>query len=143
MRCIKCGARFQNDAYDLDKLRRENKLPPHCPNCQGIIQPDGVSFGEPIPDDASRKSNVLARMCDLMLICKTTASVYPFAELANIAKRNGARIVEINEEPTRLTEEKISDYLIQGKTGVILPQIVAEVKELLTHRKRKRRVFHA
>jgi len=78
-----------------------------------------------------------------MLICKTTASVYPFAELANIAKRNGARIVEINEEPTRLTEEKISDYLIQGKTGVILPQIVAEVKELLTHRKRKRRVFHA
>ena len=32
-------------------------------------------------------------------------------------------------DPTPLTEEGISDYLIQGKTGTILPKIVEEVKK--------------
>jgi NAD-dependent SIR2 family protein deacetylase len=38
-------------------------------------------------------------------------------------------IIEINSDPTPLTEEGISDYLIQGKTGTILPKIVEEVKK--------------
>ena len=44
-------------------------------------------------------------------------------------------IIEINTDPTPLTEEGISDFLIQGKTGTILPKIVEEVKrriELIT-----------
>jgi NAD-dependent SIR2 family protein deacetylase len=38
-------------------------------------------------------------------------------------------IVEINADPTPLTHEGISDYLIKGKTGTILPKIVEEVKK--------------
>ena len=38
-------------------------------------------------------------------------------------------IIEINAESTPLTYEKVSDYLIQGKTGEILPEIVAEAKK--------------
>ena len=41
-----------------------------------------------------------------------------------------ALVIEVNAEPTPLTERMISDYLIQGKTGQILPQIVEEVKKL-------------
>jgi len=37
----------------------------------------------------------------------------------------------VNTEPTPLTREKVSDYLIQGKTGEILPAIVEEVKRLM------------
>jgi hypothetical protein len=37
-------------------------------------------------------------------------------------------IIEINADPTPLTQEKISDFLIQGKTGKILPEIVREIK---------------
>ena len=39
-------------------------------------------------------------------------------------------IIEINAEPTPLTYENISGYLIQGRTGEILPHIVQEVKKL-------------
>jgi hypothetical protein len=38
-------------------------------------------------------------------------------------------LIEINSDPTPLTEEGISDYLIQGKTGTILPKILEEVKK--------------
>jgi hypothetical protein len=36
-------------------------------------------------------------------------------------------IIEVNAEPTLLTQEGVSDYLIQGKTGEILPRIVERV----------------
>ncbi len=131
LRCISCNARFKRDEFDLQKLLEEDSLPPRCPKCQGIIKSDGVFFGEPIPSDVAEGSLEEAWKCDLMLICGTSAVVFPFANLPRIARQAGsATIIEVNAEPTPLTEEGISDYLIQGKTGEILPAIVKEVKEI-------------
>ncbi len=131
LRCISCNARFRRDEFDLQKLLEENKLPPRCPKCQGIIKTDGVFFGEPIPSDVAEQSLEEAWKCNLMLICGTSAVVFPFANLPRVARQAaGATIIEVNAEPTPLTEERISDYLIQGKTGEILPMIVEEVKKI-------------
>jgi len=131
LRCISCGARFRRNEFDLEKLLQENQLPPSCPNCRGIIKTDGVAFGEPIPTDVAEQSLEEAWKCDLMLICGTSAVVYPFATLPRIAKQKGAvTIIEVNAEPTPLTTERISNYLIAGKTGEILPRIVEEVKRI-------------
>ena len=85
-----------------------------------------------------------ASRCDLMLICGTSAVVYPFANLPRMARYHSRRfmagldlvgytsnvkIIEVNADPTPLTQEGISDYLIQGKTGDMLPKIVEEVKK--------------
>jgi len=43
------------------------------------------------------------------------------------AKEKGAIVIEINREPTPLTDE-ISDYLICGSAGEIIPALVEEVK---------------
>ncbi len=131
LRCISCGARYRREEFDLEDLRQKNQLPPRCPACQGIIKPDGVSFGEAIPADVQYRSTFLTLHCDLMLICGTTASVFPFANLPTVAKQRRVKIIEANTEPTGLTEEGISDYLIRGKTGEVLPQIVTEVKKLM------------
>ena len=131
LRCTSCGLRFSQDAFDLEKLMQENQLPPHCPKCRGIIKTDGIAFGEPIPSDVAHQSLEEAGKCDLMLICGTSAVVYPFASLPRVAKEGRTvTIIELNAEPTILTEEGISDYLIQGKTGEILPRIVEEVKRI-------------
>ena len=131
LRCIACNLRFRRDEFDLEKLIQEDRLPPYCPECGGIVKSDGVSFGEPIPSDVAQQSLEEAWKCDLMLICGTSAVVYPFANLPRIARQRGAvTIIEINAEPTPLTEEGISDYLITGKTGEILPKIVEAVQRL-------------
>jgi NAD-dependent SIR2 family protein deacetylase len=44
------------------------------------------------------------------------------------------KIIEVNADPTPLTHEGVSDYLIQGKTGEILPRIVEEVRKAQKHR---------
>jgi NAD-dependent deacetylase len=149
LRCTSCNARFHTAEFDLSKLLRQNQLPPHCPECGGIIKTDGVLFGEPIPSDVAYTSLEEASKCDLMVVCGTSAVVYPFADLPRIARQRKREtekgpkaglhqvkrspdviIIEINAEPTPLTEEGLSDYLIQGKTGEILPKILEEVRKL-------------
>ena len=131
LRCTSCGSRFYREQFDIEKLSQEDSLPPRCPACRGILKSDTVSFGEPIPSDVAYESLDEAEKCDLMLICGTSAVVYPFANLPSVARqRSGVKIIEINAEPTALTRRGISDYLIRGKTGVILPSIVEALKEL-------------
>jgi NAD-dependent SIR2 family protein deacetylase len=50
--------------------------------------------------------------------------------------QSSVKIIEVNAEPTPLTHQGISDYLIQGKTGEILPNVVEEVGKLLSQRDR-------
>ncbi len=131
LRCTSCSSRFYREQFDIEKLSQEDALPPRCPACKGILKSDTVSFGEPIPSDVAYESLDEAGKCDLMLICGTSAVVYPFANLPSVAKqRSGVRIIEINAEPTPLTRDGISDYLILGKTGVILPAIAEAVWKL-------------
>jgi NAD-dependent deacetylase len=149
LRCISCGSRFNQEEFDLEKLKREGELPPRCKKCNGVLKYDGVYFGEPIPRDVYHQSLEAALKCDLMLICGTSAVIHPFAELPRIARKRETErereadlglyvverkpvvtIIEVNAEPTPLTDEEVSDYLIQGKTGAVLPKIVEKVKEI-------------
>ncbi|HYB19928.1 MAG TPA: NAD-dependent deacylase [Thermodesulfobacteriota bacterium] len=136
LRCFSCGARFESGEFDLPRLLSEDRLPPLCTSCGGVLKSDVVHFHEPIPVDVAEQSLEEAARCDLMLICGTSAVVYPFARLPHVARERSlgenSIIIEINAEPTPLTERMISDYLIQGKTGQILPLIVEEVKRLLS-----------
>ena len=132
MRCVACGARFSRNEFDLEAMLKQNSLPPVCPQCDGIVKSDSVAFGEPIPVDFAHRSLKEAEKCDLMLICGTSAVVYPFANLPWVAKqKKSTAIIEVNAESTPLTQKGISDYLIEGKTGEILPKIVDEVKKFL------------
>ncbi len=134
LRCFSCNTRFQSVEYDLERLLVEDRLPPICRKCQGILKSDVVHFNEPIPEDIARESREEVARCDLMLICGTSATVYPFAMLPRIAKQKVDRIktviIEINAHPTPLTQEGISDIFIQGKTGVVLTEILDAVKEI-------------
>jgi NAD-dependent deacetylase len=139
VRCISCGSRFAREEVSLDEL------PPRC-KCGAALKYDVVHFKEPIPSDVMEESEKEASRCDFMLICGTSAVVYPFANLPRMARfhsgvtgldvighKANVKIIEVNADPTPLTHEGISDYLIQGRTGEILPRVVEEVKEARSH----------
>jgi len=132
LRCFSCHRRYRLEDYDLQRLLAEDQLPPLCSHCGAVLKSDVVHFHEPIPQDVAEQSLEEAGKCDLMLICGTSAVVYPFAYLPRMAKKRQegkeAILIEVNAEPTPLTTEGISDYLLQGKTGQILPQILKEIK---------------
>ncbi len=121
--CIACKGRIRTEEMTL------SEIPPRCA-CGGIYRPDCVFFGEMIPAQALWRSRQAAAACDLMLVIGTSAVVQPAALMPVIAKEAGAKVIEINPEPTPLTGE-ISDYLIQGKAGKTLSAILAELERLL------------
>jgi NAD-dependent deacetylase len=132
-RCVACGSRFESGVLDLKKLLEEDRLPPLCSECGGVLKSDVVHFHEPIPFDVAEQSLEEASRCDVALICGTSAVVYPFARLPQMVKQRPpgeeSIIIEVNAEPTPLTERGISDYLLRGKTGEVLPRIVEEIKK--------------
>ena len=121
--CLVCGRYYNWEEICLDVL------PPRC-ECNGVLKPDAVFFGEQIPQEAFQRAYQIFRNCRLMLVVGTSAVVYPAADIPQIAKQAGAVVVEINPESTPLTDF-VSDYSIIGKAGIILPEIVRELKRLI------------
>ncbi len=117
--CIDCKT-FYNGNFDF-----ESKVP-KCKNCGGLIRPDVVWFGEALPSEAFIKADKKAEQCDICFIVGTSAIVYPAAYIPITAKKNGAYLVEINIQPTEITNQV--DYSIVGKAGEILPEILNKVK---------------
>ena len=115
--CIKCGK-----IYPIEYALKQDF--PKC-NCNGILKPNAVFFGEPIPKEALIKSFSLVEKCNVMLVIGTSAMVYPAAQLPIMAKQNGAKIIEINKEPSMIAD--IADYSFYGKAGEILPKLVKEI----------------
>jgi len=121
--CLKCST-----TIDGTTLKMED-LPPRCSRCSSLLKPDVVFFGEPIPWDAQTTSFKESKSCSMVLVIGTSALVYPAASIPITAKERGATVIEINMERTPLTDQ-ISDYLIPGSAGEIVPAILGEVKRL-------------
>jgi len=124
LRCIDCNMRFEKNEIDADL---EN-VPPHCPECSGIVKGDTVMFGEPIPTDVMHVCQQETLKADCMLLLGTSAVVYPAAAFPSLAKQNGAQILEINTEGSALSE--ICDLTINGPTGEVLPTLVQRIREI-------------
>jgi NAD-dependent deacetylase len=119
--CLKCSTTLDGTSLKIEDL------PARCPRCSSLLKPDVVFFGEPIPPKAQAYSFKESKSCRAVLVIGTSAVVYPAASIPIMAKEEGATVIEINMEPTPLTGQ-ISDYLISGSAGKIIPAIVEEVR---------------
>jgi NAD-dependent deacetylase len=119
--CLLCGKMYERHQVNLDTL------PPRC-ICRGVLKPNFVFFGEPIPWGAQMEAKEEAGSCQLMLVIGTSAVVSPACDLPVIAKRSGAIIVEVNIEETQLTRY-ISNWILKGSASQILQILVEEVAE--------------
>ena len=116
MACTKCGSKFPSQDINLQIL------PPKCGNCNGVLKPDFIFFGEGIPADANMNSFASARKSDVFIVIGTTGEVMPASMLPFSAKQYGAKIIEINPEHSNFSHQ-ITDIYLKGKAGEILPEI--------------------
>jgi len=95
---------------------------PLCSDCGSNLRPGVVWFGEAIPEQALNESCAAAADCDVFLSVGTSSLVYPAAGLADLARENGAKVVEINPNPTMHANS--CDYSLAANSGVALPKMV-------------------
>lgn len=95
------------------------EYPPRCEQCGGVLRPDVVLFGEPLPENALSEAHELALRADVMLVVGTSVVVQPAASLPFLALSAGALVVEVNPRSTSLTG--MAQYSIQAPANTALP----------------------
>jgi len=97
--------------------------PPACPACGRWLRPDVVWFGEMLDPAVLAEAERLAGRCDVMLVVGTSGVVYPAAGLPYLAKRQGARVILVNPNPSDLDD--CADICLAGTAANTLPRLLA------------------
>lgn len=97
-----------------------------CQDCGGLMKPDVILFGEPLPYDSLRVAQESALFCDLLISIGTSLEVEPAADLPYLAKRSGSRVIIINRQPT--VADKIADIAIHDDVVTVLPALVRALR---------------
>jgi len=95
---------------------------PRCENCQSLLRPDVVWFGEALDSTIINDSFEAARSADLCLVIGTSAVVYPAASVPEITLDSGGAVIEVNPQETHLSPR--SSVSLRGPAGELVPDIL-------------------
>ncbi len=125
--CMQCHKR-----YDREKVQqrwRNGEKAPRCGDCGGPLKPATISFGQSMPERETQESYQRSSACDLFIVIGSSLVVQPAASMPLVAKRNGAKLVIINRDPTSFDDT--ADMTIHGQAGPIMAGILENVKKEL------------
>ncbi|MBM3583344.1 MAG: NAD-dependent deacetylase [Alphaproteobacteria bacterium] len=113
--CLDCAARFE-----LEPIRvafETHGTTPRC-GCGGLVKTATIAFGQVMPAEPMRRAREETLAANLFLAMGTSLVVYPAAGFPLLAKRNGARLVIVNREPTPL--DAAADLVVRAEIGPLL-----------------------
>jgi NAD-dependent deacetylase len=119
--CLDCGERYEL-AWVREKFETDGNHAPVCA-CGGYIKTGTISFGQAMPLEAMARAGDLTRSSDLFISIGSSLVVWPAAGFPLMAKRNGARLVIINREPTEFDD--LADLVINHDIGDVLAPFIA------------------
>lgn len=109
VRCDACGATHEGREVPLANL--------HC-SCGAYWRPDIVWFGDALRGETLRTAMKASLEAELFLSIGTSGVVYPAAQLPSMARQGGAVCVEINTEPTAISD--VHHHILRGDAGEVL-----------------------
>ncbi|MCE4611740.1 MAG: NAD-dependent deacylase [Desulfurococcales archaeon] len=96
VKCTRCAYKAEIRAPPKEDL-------PRCPICGSLLRPDVVWFGEPLPEGELREAFLEASKADVVLVIGTSGAVDPAGLIPLYAKKQGAKLINVNPEPNRYT----------------------------------------
>lgn len=106
----------------VESWQESSEAPPRCDRCNAPLRPGVVWFGETLPETVLSSAFALSAGSQVFLSIGTSSLVQPAAALPLRARESGAVVVEINPEPTPLSE--IADFVLNGPAGEVLPALL-------------------
>lgn len=149
--CLQCGSSESRDDYqlrllqdnpwlatlsaahapdgdaDLDITALNHMHIPQCRNCDGMMKPDVVFFGENVPADAVRTAMAALRSADALLVVGSSLMVYSGFRFCRDAHNRGQPIALLNQGLTRADD--LASVKIEGDCGRRLQNAVRLLKQ--------------
>ena len=123
--CLNCNKKYDRDEVQ-ERLRKGLKVP-YCDVCGGPLKPATISFGQSMPEKETQEAYHRSSLSDLFIVIGSSLVVQPAASMPLVAKRNGAKLIIINREPT--SYDDMADLVIHGQAGPIMASILKNVKK--------------
>lgn len=114
--CLDCGERYGLEALAAE-FARDGDVG-DCAKCGGIIKTATISFGQAMPEVPMLRARQETLAADLFVVLGSSLVVYPAAGFPLLAKRNGARLVIVNNEPT--DQDDAADLVIRRGIGEVM-----------------------
>jgi NAD-dependent deacetylase len=125
--CMSCNKEFHYT--EVENFLNQGKIPPKCPQCEGLIKTNTILFGESLPIDVLEAARNEVAAADLLIVIGSSLTVYPAAALPSIAAQSGSQILIVNFEPTPM--DIYADIVINEKAGEIMPKILIALEEIM------------
>lgn len=122
--CMDCGDRAPMEKA-LDRVRG-GEPDPSCRTCGGILKSTTISFGQNLVAEDLERARRAAMNSDLFLAAGTSLTVFPVAQLPQLALERGSRLAIFNEEPTPYDNR--ADAVVRGPLEETLPRLVELVR---------------
>jgi NAD-dependent deacetylase len=106
----------------VDAWPETSEVPPHCPSCGAWLRPDVGWFGEMLPRAAYEAALAASEDCEVFLCIGTSTTVEPAASLPFLALGRGAKVIEINPQPTPLSDR--ASIVLRGPAARVLPELM-------------------
>jgi NAD-dependent deacetylase len=126
-RCADCGTSYTGPVPDMAEPALEVE-PPTC-GCGGLIRPDIVWFGEQLPQQPWQNAVEATEAADAVVVVGTSGIVYPAAGLPELALVRETPVIEVNPEPTPLSER--ATVTLRDTASHALPDLLAQLPALL------------
>src|SRR6266404_3086384 len=97
-------------------------------NVDGLHQPATISFGQAMPERETQAAFADAAAADVFLVVGSSLVVFPAANLPEVARDHGARLVIVNREPTPYDD--VADVVLHGSAGEILGAISEQLDDV-------------
>jgi NAD-dependent deacetylase len=124
VRCVRCGL-LTPLAQPIRCADVEMGRLPLC-DCGAVVRPNVVWFGEYLnPLHLQRIDRFLKPGLDLLLVTGTSAMVSGGYGLPSLARSLGAKVVEINPEPTLVSED--AHLVLRAPAGELLARVWPQV----------------
>jgi NAD-dependent deacetylase len=117
--CLSCG--WRHELVAIREAFEASGEPAACMMCAGIVKTATISFGQQMPQQPMLRAHELTMSADLYLVAGSSLVVFPAATFPVIAKRNGAKLVILNREPTDL--DPIADLVVRSEIGPVLARL--------------------
>ena len=121
--CLRCGAPGELSPEAL----RAIEAAPRCAGCGGTLRPAAVLFGEYLPEEkVERLRREIHEDPPGLVLVVGTSGLFPYiTEPVLVARRAGRLTVEVNPEPTVLSQ--VVDWFLQGTATALLPAIARAI----------------
>jgi NAD-dependent deacetylase len=112
---LRCGERTK--LLRIFKTLKPKDGAPRCEFCRGIIKPDVILFGDPMPMDELAMAYHHAKEADLFLVMGSSLTVMPAGHLGAVNRGHGARFIIINSIPT--LHDPVAEIVIHDDLDVV------------------------